>query len=31
LKQREHINSAAQAANQSPDFSELIRESRIGF
>ena len=31
LKQREHINSAAQAANQSPDFSELIRVRRIGF
>ena len=25
LKQREHINAAAQAANQSADFSELIR------
>jgi hypothetical protein len=31
LKQREHINAAAQAANQSPDFSALIRIGRIGF
>jgi len=31
LKQREHINRAAQAANQSPDFSALIRAGRIGF
>jgi hypothetical protein len=31
LKQREHINAAAQAANQSPDFSALIRVGRIGF
>ncbi len=31
LKQREHINSAARAANQSPDFSELIRVGRVGF
>jgi len=31
LKQREHINAAAQAANQSPDFSALIRAGRIGF
>lgn len=31
LKQREHINAAAQAANQSPDFSGLIRAGRIGF
>jgi hypothetical protein len=31
LKQREHINPAAMAANQSPDFSARIREGRIGF
>jgi Domain of unknown function (DUF4105) len=31
LKQREHINAAAQAANHSPDFSALIRVARIGF
>jgi hypothetical protein len=31
LKQREHINAAAQAANHSPDFSALIRVGRIGF
>lgn len=31
LKQREHINAAAKAANQSPDFSALIRVGRIGF
>ena len=31
LKQHEHINTAAQAANQSPDFSALIRVGRIGF
>ena len=31
LKQREHINAAAQAAGQSPDFSALIRAGRIGF
>jgi Domain of unknown function (DUF4105) len=31
LKQREHINAAARAANQSPDFSALIRAGRIGF
>ena len=31
LKQREHINDAAHAANQSPDFSALIRAGRIGF
>ena len=31
LKQREHINPAAQAANRSPDFSALIRAGRIGF
>ena len=31
LKQREHINDAAQAAGLSPDFSALIRAGRIGF
>ncbi len=31
LKQREHINAAAQAADQSPDFSSLIRMGRVGF
>jgi hypothetical protein len=31
LKQREHINAAAQVAGLSPDFSALIRAGRIGF
>ena len=31
LKQREHINAAAQAANRSPDFSALVRAGRVGF
>jgi len=31
LKEREHINTAAKAANQSPDFSALIRVNRAGF
>jgi hypothetical protein len=31
LKQREHVNAAAQAANASPNFSALIRVGRIGF
>ena len=31
LKQREHINAVAQAANRSPDFSALIRAGRVGF
>ncbi len=31
LKQQAHINAAARAANQSPDFSALIRVGRIGF
>jgi hypothetical protein len=31
LRQREHINAAAKAANQSLDFSALIRVGRIGF
>jgi hypothetical protein len=31
LKQREHINAAAHAADHSPEFSALIRVGRIGF
>jgi hypothetical protein len=31
LKQREHINAVARAADGSPDFSALIRAGRIGF
>ena len=31
LKQREHINAVAHTANQSPDFSALIRAGRVGF
>jgi hypothetical protein len=31
LKQREHINAAAQAADHSPEFSTLIRVGRLGF
>jgi len=31
LKQREHINSAAQAADGSPDWSRMIRAGRVGF
>ena len=31
LKQRAHINDAARAANQSPEFSTLIRAGRVGF
>ena len=31
LKQRAHINEAAHMANQSPDFSTLIRAGRVGF
>ena len=31
LKQRQHINTAARAANRSPDFSALIRAGRVGF
>ncbi|MGC1645001.1 MAG: DUF4105 domain-containing protein [Candidatus Sulfotelmatobacter sp.] len=31
LKEREHINAAAQAAGLSPEFSALIRAGRIGF
>jgi len=31
LKQREHINAAARAADRSPDFSALILAGRVGF
>jgi len=31
LKAREHINTAAKAANESPDFSALIRLNRVGY
>ena len=31
LKQREHINAAARSADDSPDFSDLIRKGRIGY
>ena len=31
LKRRAHINDAARAANDSPDFSRLIRVNRPGF
>jgi len=31
LKEREHINAVARAANRSPDFSALIRAGRVGF
>ncbi|HTT19230.1 MAG TPA: DUF4105 domain-containing protein [Candidatus Sulfotelmatobacter sp.] len=31
LKQREHINAAAQAAKASPNFSAIVRMGRIGF
>lgn len=31
LKQREHINSAAQAAQDSQDYSAVIRRGRVGF
>jgi hypothetical protein len=31
LRQREHINAAAHAADQSPEFSALIRVGRVGF
>jgi hypothetical protein len=31
LKQRAHINAAARAAGNSPDYSELIRAGRPGF
>jgi len=31
LKEREHINMAGKAADDSPDWSALIRVGRIGF
>jgi hypothetical protein len=31
LKEREHINPFAHTVNQSPDFSALIRQGRVGF
>ena len=31
LKRREHINAFAQTVNQSPDWSALIRQGRVGF
>jgi hypothetical protein len=31
LKEREHINPAARAADGSPDFSALVRTGRVGF
>jgi hypothetical protein len=31
LKEREHINAAGQAADDSPDWSALVRVGRIGF
>ena len=31
LKEQAHINPAARAAGNSPDFSKLIREGRVGF
>ena len=31
LKEQAHINSAARAANDAPDFSRRIREGRVGF
>ena len=31
LKEREHINAAARAADRAPEFSRLIREGRPGF
>jgi uncharacterized protein DUF4105 len=31
LKEQAHINAAAKTADKSPDFSNLIREGRIGF
>lgn len=31
LREHEHINQAARAADQSPDFSALLRVGRIGF
>jgi hypothetical protein len=31
LKEQAHVNAAARAADDSPDFSKLIREGRVGF
>jgi hypothetical protein len=31
LKEREHINAAARAADRAPEFSQLIRQGRPGF
>jgi len=31
LKEQAHINAAARAADDNPDFSKLIREGRVGF
>jgi hypothetical protein len=31
LKEQAHINSAAKAAGDSPEFSNLIRQGRVGF
>jgi hypothetical protein len=31
LKAQAHINDAARAAGDSPDFSKLVREGRVGF
>ncbi len=31
LKEQAHINAAARAANDRPDFSELIRKGRVGY
>jgi hypothetical protein len=31
LKRRAHINPAAKAADQDPDFSQRVREGRPGF
>ena len=31
LKQQAHINDAARAADQAPDFSARIRQGRVGF
>ena len=31
VKEQAHINTAARAADTSPEFSKLIRQGRIGF
>jgi hypothetical protein len=31
LREQAHINAAARGADQSPDFSKIIREGRVGF